>query len=181
VIVHETKALDDEDTTRIDALPVTTVEQTLLGLAAVASPNTVEMAFDAALSRGITTRSELERFVGRKRGRGRNGIGVLRALLVAHDPLAGLPESAMETKLKQLLRSHGLPAPVFQYEVWAEGRFVARVDAAYSDLRVAIEYDSYRYHTGKGALVRDSGCSAGAPSASRRPTFEQVVALQSAP
>jgi very-short-patch-repair endonuclease len=37
-----------------------------------------------------------------------------------------------------------------------QGVFVARVDAAYPELRIAIEYDSYEHHTGKLALVRDT-------------------------
>jgi very-short-patch-repair endonuclease len=32
---------------------------------------------------------------------------------------------------------------------------VARVDFAYPDLKIAIEYDSYEHHTGKAALDRD--------------------------
>jgi hypothetical protein len=52
----------------------------------------------------LTGRQKLEAFVDLKGARGRNGIGVLRKLLRIHDPLAGMPESAMETKLKRVLR-----------------------------------------------------------------------------
>ena len=62
----------------------------------------------------------------------------------------------METRLKRVLREHGLPTPRFQHEVRFDGRFVARVDAAYPELRLAIEYDSYEHHLGRAALVRDS-------------------------
>lgn len=155
-VVHETNLLDSVDLEVVDAISVTTVEQTLLGLAAVVSPNTVEMALDQAMTRGLTTPDRLDAFVVRKRGRGRNGVGVLRAQLDARDPHAGVPESAMETRLKQLLRRHGLPAPVFQYEIRHEGRFVARVDAAYPELRIAIEFDSYEHHAGRLALARDT-------------------------
>jgi len=34
--------------------------------------------------------------------------------------------------------------------------FAARVDAAYPEQRIALEYDSYEHHTGRGALVRDA-------------------------
>jgi very-short-patch-repair endonuclease len=81
---------------------------------------------------------------------------VLRNLLRSRDPLAGIPESAMETQLKRLLRKHQLPTPAFQYVIRRQGRFVARVDAAYPELRIAIEFDSYEHHTGKLALVRDN-------------------------
>ena len=62
----------------------------------------------------------------------------------------------METLLKRLLRRHGLPTPVFQYVIREGGRFIARVDAAYPELRIAIEFDSYEHHTGKLAIVRDN-------------------------
>jgi very-short-patch-repair endonuclease len=165
LVVHETTLLRPEDVEELDGIPVTTVEQTLLGLAAVMGPTVVEMAIDRALQRKLTTRVQLEAFVGDKGGRGRNGIGVLRDLLRQYDPLAGVPESAMETKLKRLLRSHGLPTPEFQHVIRHEGRFIARVDAAYPDLKIAIEYDSYEHHTGKRAIVRDND---------RRNTFRDI-------
>jgi very-short-patch-repair endonuclease len=156
LVVHETKRLDPADIDCVDGIPTTSVEQTLLGLAATVPDTVVEMAIDRALAKKMTTIARLEHFVAGKGKRGRNGIGVLRELLRNLDPLAGVPESAMETKLKQLLRRHGLPMPQFQYEIWHEGRFVARVDAAYPEHRIAVEYDSYEHHTGKEAIVRDN-------------------------
>jgi hypothetical protein len=156
LVVHETSLLLPDDTTEVDGIPVTTLDQTLLGLAAVGSPAVVEMALDRALRLGLTTMASLESFVGRKRQRGRNGSAVLGRLVETRDPLAKVPESAMETRMKQLLRRHGLPTPKFQYEIRHHGRFVARVDAAYPELRIALEYDSYEHHTGKLALVRDN-------------------------
>jgi very-short-patch-repair endonuclease len=156
LIVHETKALRETDITEVDGIPAMTVEHTLMALGAVCSPAVVELAVDAALRRELASLDSINAFVSALGRRGRNGIGVLRGLLEALDPVAGVPESAMETKLKQLLRRHGLPDPVFQFEVRNGGRLIARVDAAYPDLRIAIEYDSYEHHTGKAALVRDS-------------------------
>jgi len=155
MIVHETGLLSEDDICVVEGIPTASIEQTLLGLAAVL-PSSVEMALDRALHRKLTTVAALNRFVQRKGARGRNGIGVLRALVRDLDPLAGVPESAMETKLKQLLRRHGFPTPQFQYEIWHNGRFIARVDAAYPEHRIAIEYDSYEHHTGKQAIVRDN-------------------------
>jgi very-short-patch-repair endonuclease len=156
LIVHETKLLLPDDTTVREGIPVTSVEQTLLGLAAVCRPSVVDMALDRALRERLTTLAALEEFVIRKARKGRPGIGVVRELLEAHDPLNGIPESAMETQLKRLLRRHGLPTPVFQYVIRHDGRFVARVDAAFPELRIAIEFDSYAHHSGRLALVRDT-------------------------
>jgi very-short-patch-repair endonuclease len=156
LVVHETDLLRELDIVTVDGIPATSVEQTLLGLAAVSGQVITEMALDKALRLRLTTAHRLEEFVQHKGKRGRNGIGVLRALVSGLDPLVGLPESVMETKLKQLLRRHGLPSPVFQYEIRDQDRFVARVDAAYPEHRIAIEYDSYEHHTGKLAIVRDN-------------------------
>jgi hypothetical protein len=156
LVVHETKLLLLDDVTEHDGVPVTTVEQTLLGLGAVTNSTILEMAVDRALHRGLTTRSRLDGFVRKKGARGRNGIGLLREILRTQDPLARVPESAMETKLKRLLRRHGLPTPAFQFEIRHHGQFIARVDAAYPELRIAIEFDSYEHHTGKLAVVRDN-------------------------
>ena len=156
IVIHESKLLCPEDIRTVDGIPTTSVEQTLLGLAAVVRSPTVEIALDRALHLGLTSSRRLEQFVELKGAQGRNGVGVLRDLLRMHDPLAGLSESAMETKLKQLLRRHGLPNPTFQYEIWHDGRFIARVDAAYPDHRLAIEFDSYEHHTGRLAIVRDN-------------------------
>lgn len=51
-------------------------------------------------------------------------------------------ESPMETRMRLRLIDAGLPIPVSQWEVKTPGgAFVARVDLAYPELRVAVEYD----------------------------------------
>jgi very-short-patch-repair endonuclease len=156
LVVHETGMLPPEDVGLVDGIPCMTVERTLLSLGAVLAASVVEMAVDEALRRELTTLSALDAIVRRLAGRGRGGVGVLRRMVALHSKDAALTESVMETRLKQLLRRHGLPGPEFQHEVRSGNRFVARVDAAYPDSRIAIEYDSYEHHTGRAALVRDS-------------------------
>lgn len=65
-------------------------------------------------------------------------------------------ESPMETRVLQLLRRHGLPAPERQFVIERHGVFVARVDLAFPRWRIAIEYDSFEWHLGSAALVRDA-------------------------
>jgi len=156
LIVHETKVLDPADVTMVDGIPVTTPERTLLDLGAVQRRLVVEMALDNALRRDLTTHVALRGLLQRLGRRGRNGVGCLRAILDERVPEQAVPESEMETKLRRVLRGNGLPDPVPQYEVLDHGRFVARVDFAYPDRKIAIEYDSYQEHTGKLALVHDS-------------------------
>jgi hypothetical protein len=142
--------------TVVDAIPGMTIERTLLSLGAVLPSSVVELALDAALRRELTTLDQVRSTLRRLGRPGRNGAGVLRHLVDRHDSETAITESVMETRLQQLLRRHALPMPIFQYEVRSGNRFVARVDAAYPECRVAIEYDSCEHHTGRAALVRDS-------------------------
>jgi hypothetical protein len=65
-----------------------------------------------------------------------------RAAAVRAAALAdGLAESPPETRLRLLLHRSGLPVPIAQYEVWVGGRFIAKVDFAWPELRFAVEYD----------------------------------------
>jgi hypothetical protein len=156
LIVHETKALSSSDLTVVDGIAVTTVERSLLDLGAVRSAQTVERAVEAALRDDKTTLAALEATVRRLGRRGRNGAGVLRGVLDLRTPSRPLTESDMELLLLQVLRSNGLPEPEVQYVVRKNGRFIARVDAAYVEWKIAIEYDSYRWHSGKHAHERDN-------------------------
>lgn len=56
-------------------------------------------------------------------------------------------ESPKETETRLLLTGAGLPEPMIQYVVSAHGRFVARVDLAYPQWRVAIEYEGDGHRT----------------------------------
>jgi very-short-patch-repair endonuclease len=63
----------------------------------------------------------------------------------------------METMLLRVLRQHGFAEPETQYVILdVAGGFVAQVDAAYPQWKIAIEYDSDEHHAGKLAHRRDS-------------------------
>jgi hypothetical protein len=157
VEVHESKVLDPIDMTVIDGIPVTSAERTLFDLGAVCSPLVVRMAFDKARRVGLVTYGSTELALRRLARRGRPGSRVLRVVLASRDPAQSPSESEMETLMLDVIERHGLPAPVPQFEVHdSNGRFLARVDAAYPEARVAIEYQSYQEHTGPEPLVRDS-------------------------
>jgi len=156
LVVHETTRLEPIDITEVDGIPVTTPERTLLDLGAVCSPSVVEMALDAAERRGLVTLSSVGAMLTRLARRGWNGVRPLKNLLDAKSPDRAVPESEMETMMLQVLRRNGLPEPVPQFEIRVDGQFVARVDAAYPEQRIALEYDSYQEHTGRLAHDRDT-------------------------
>jgi very-short-patch-repair endonuclease len=155
LVVHESTALAPIDVAVVAGIPVTTVARTLFDLGACYRAGMVELAMDRALSRGMVTLGELHATVRRLSRRGRPGGSTLRQLLDARDPSRRPTESVMETKLLQVLRAGGLPEPVPQYEVWQGSACIGRVDLAYPEARIAIEYDSDEFHTGRGATRRD--------------------------
>jgi hypothetical protein len=144
------------------------------------------MVLDAAERRELVTRQSLRLMLRRLGRSGRSGVGTLRRLLDARSPGRKPTESEMETMLVQVLRRHGFPEPFTQYKIRCAGRFVARVDAAYPEWRIAIEYDSYEYHAGRKAHDRDNarrnkdrGCRlAPGDSDSRGPTSRRTRALR---
>lgn len=154
--VHESRALDPIDVTFVDGIPTTTVERTLLDLAgAYRSSRVIELALENALRRGLTTIPRLQAMLQRLGRPGRRGVRRLRPLVEARDPRRRVTDSEMETLLLRTLRDAGLPDPVVQHEVWVGSAFLGRVDAAYPDARIAIEYDSDEFHTGRVAVRRD--------------------------
>ncbi len=92
---------------------------------------------DALVGRGCTDLAAVRRAAAAATGPGCRRARHVAALA---DGLAGSPQ---ETRLRLLLGSSALPAPVAQFEVHdAEGRFVARVDFAWPAHRLALEYDA---------------------------------------
>ena len=64
-------------------------------------------------------------------------------------------ESPKETETRLLIIGAGLPEPVVQHEIYDRGRFVARIDLAYPELKIAIEYEGDGHRTSKEQWRRD--------------------------
>jgi very-short-patch-repair endonuclease len=79
------------------------------------------------------------------------GSRVARDVARLADGLAGSPQ---ETRLRLLVHRAGLPAPVAQFRIFDAVGFVARVDFAYPELRLAIEYDGL-WHAEPGQFAKD--------------------------
>jgi predicted transcriptional regulator of viral defense system/very-short-patch-repair endonuclease len=157
LVVHESRLLTTADIAFVHAIPCTTIERTLFDISGLGKPRTLELALDAALRRDLTSFVSLNEAADRIAKRGRRGSARFRAALAARAPGEAVPESAPERLLAILLTHQGLPAPEFQHVVRdATGAFVARVDLAYPEWKILVEYDSYQEHVGRLALVRDS-------------------------
>lgn len=68
--------------------------------------------------------------------------------------VSGLAESPPESRLRVLVLESGLPAPEVNFRVLANGAFIARVDLAWPELKVALEYDG-AYHDDPAQIAKD--------------------------
>jgi very-short-patch-repair endonuclease len=140
------------DRARTAGLPVTSVERTLVDLAAFVAEAAVEDALEASLRRGLTTVERVrERLAVAQPGR----PGVQRLRSVLHQRGGGRAAgSDLETKVLRLLRAAALPPPVRQHEVRVgDQRYF--LDLAWPDRRLAIELDGYESHRGRRAFSDD--------------------------
>jgi hypothetical protein len=105
---------------------------------------------DAALRSATCTSSELDAAVREQKGR--RGIVKMRDLL----PLAdGRSESAMESEARLVFIDACLPRPELQYEIVDRTGQLWRVDFAWPDELVAVEYDSMEWHANPNSWKRD--------------------------
>src|SRR3954470_16044707 len=107
---------------------------------------------DAALRSGTCQRDDLSRAAAQQAGR--RGIVAVRDLI----PLAdGLAESPMESEARLVMIDGGLPRPVLQYEILDGNGERRRVDFAWPEERLAVEYDGEDWHSSAEAMRRDRG------------------------
>lgn len=123
-----------------DGVPTSPPARLLVELALVLGPVDLVVAADALLREARTPRDELRATLQRSRAYG--SAAALTALGLARDRV----DSAMETRLRLLLHLAGLPEPVVNYEVrTVDGRLLFRLDLAWPQWKVAVEYDG-RHH-----------------------------------
>jgi hypothetical protein len=131
------ETLADTDIVTIDGLRVTTAVRTAFDCARWLHGVERVVVVDALTHANLVTIDQIRGYVaGSYRLR---NLRRAELILDLADPLA---ESPMETRLRVLLIEWGLPRPVSQLDVRdRDGRFVARLDLAFPDAKLAVEYD----------------------------------------
>jgi Protein of unknown function (DUF559) len=145
--VHRTE-LDPADLEERDFVPVTSALRTAWDVAVLESVGTAVAALDAMVRAGTVREVDLQAMADR--GTGRWGVTKVRRAVALVDPRA---ESAPESRVRVACVLAGL-TPVPQYEVRVGGVLLGRVDLAFPEARVAIEYEG-AYHFEDGQIVRD--------------------------
>ena len=140
--------VDAAEIRRVHGIRVTSPAATALRLAGALPRVAAVSAVDRLAQSGQVT---LDRI--RELAAGARGPGSARARTVVG--LAdGLAESPQETRVRLLMADCGLPRPVAQYRVVVDGSFVARVDFAWPEQKVALEYDG-RWHADPRQFAKD--------------------------
>jgi hypothetical protein len=139
VRLHHTE-LFPQDLVVVDDLPVTTALRTAWDVMALEPLGPAVAALDAMVREEAVSLAQLEALV--HGGGGRWGVGRVRRAVPLVDPRA---ESPQESRLRVVLVLAGLQ-PVPQFEVFDGGRFLARVDLAWPEARLAVEYEGAPLH-----------------------------------
>ena len=152
VIVRRCHDLLEEHVLERSGLPVTSIPRTIVDLA----PHVSERHLSSILSSLIVERrvqiDNVWAVVDQVARRGKPGIANMRRVLAERDegPRTGTP---LERLGASVLRDFGLPEPLFEYPMpWDCSR---RFDAAYPSAKLAIEWDSRRWHDDPDAFQRD--------------------------
>jgi very-short-patch-repair endonuclease len=140
--------LEDAEIAEKDRIPVTSIERTLLDMAARLDDKQAERALVAADRTGKLRWQELDRLVARTPRR--PGAPRLRRAMLAVDPAAMHATSPLEVDFLTLCKREALPSP--QVNVWVEGFLV---DFLWPLERVVVETDGYIYHAGRPAFEND--------------------------
>lgn len=153
LLVHRVRPWMEGEIVAHRGLRVTGAERTIADLAGTLDPQGLEGLVDEALRRRCTSERDLVKYIAAYGGRGPRGAARLHAVLSER---VGAPtESRLETLLARLFRSSSLPQPVRQHPIICDGRFVARVDFAWPQYRVAVEAQSRTHHADKTSFERD--------------------------
>ncbi|WP_457206368.1 hypothetical protein [Nocardioides sp. P5_C9_2] len=136
-IVHHVGGLDDSDVETINGVRVSRVPRCAVEIISITSTEPALVAVNGMLHAGLMTYDELSAAAREMR----HWPSTISANLVLH--LAdGRMESVAETRTDFLCWSQHLPRPVPQVVIRDEnGREVARVDFAWPDLKVFLEFD----------------------------------------
>jgi len=140
---HETRRLGPADIARVDGIPVTSVERTLIDVGRYWPADRVGRFLDDAVAAGDTSYDAFAERVAALRRRGQPGIAVARQVLADREVTEGTP---FEQAMRRLLRTTSLPEAVREHPVVVGSRLYF-VDFAFPEARLGIECDSLTWHT----------------------------------
>jgi hypothetical protein len=151
-VVHTTTSLPKGDIRRVDGLPVTSPERTIVDLArAGTAPKLLEAAIDSSIRLRLTTLDHIVSRINQCGGTSRWGVAQLDTLV-----LTSGGHSVLERQFLTLVKQSGLPMPKPQVIHRSDGRHVARVDFLFEDEGVVVEVSGGRGHSSAAERSKDA-------------------------
>ncbi len=138
---HESTDLDRCSIARRQGIPITDPDRTMLDVGRYLGIPRLGRVVEAARRAGLVTWSSLIATLVRHARQGRHGTRRLRAVILSGAHRDEITDSDFELIVLSLLVDSGLPEPALHHRVEHGGRFVAEVDLAYPQWKIAIECD----------------------------------------
>lgn len=152
VAVRLTRDWSAKDLLRKDGVRITSATRTIIDLAGQgATAHELERAIDSAVRLRLTSIPTLTKRMSELGKSGREGIPVLRELL-----LDSGGESCLERRFLRLLRDVGLPRPQTQVTFKVRSSKAIRVDFLYPEQRVVVEVSGRVGHTSDSDRRKDA-------------------------
>lgn len=148
VLVHRT-SLRPVDSVVVDDLPLTTPVRTAWDVATLETVPTAVALLDGMVRQGYVGEAQLGSMLVEMRGRWRHArVEKVFALV------DGRSESPPESWVRVACVRAGLPMPTPQFVVMKDGEFLGKVDLAWPEARVVVEYEG-AYHFDGVQIVKD--------------------------
>lgn len=144
-VIHRPVRIDERDVAMRKGFRVTSPVRTVIDLGAVLDDDVLPKAVEAFLRSRRVGVSLLRWKCDDLDHPRRTGPRRVRAVLDDRALGDALADSPIEVHFAELCRSHGIPMPVFQFEVVVDGH-TRRIDFAYPDRLLAIEIDGWEHH-----------------------------------
>ncbi|MCV7078893.1 endonuclease domain-containing protein [Mycobacterium szulgai] len=149
-IVARDEVLDDDESTRVVGLPVTTLARTAYDLGRHLPRNQAVARLDALMRATAVAVDKVLLLADRHPGA--RGVRHLRAALALVDSGAASPR---ETWLRLLLVDAGLPTPTTQIPINDNYRALAMLDMGWPEFGVGVEYDGDHHRSDRRQYAKD--------------------------
>jgi len=145
-------ALEEDERTALNTIPVTTVSRTLLDLAAVVPRQRLERALREAEVRRLGDSASLEVLL--ERNPRRRGTATIRSVLASGRIGDGVTRSKLEERFGAFLDDAALPRPLLNVHVEIPGRLI-ECDCLWRTERLIVELDGHAIHGRRAAFEDD--------------------------
>jgi hypothetical protein len=153
--VYQDVTMATERIVKVDGIPTTTVERTILDLCRIFERMRAVTLIERAIREGRTNLPRLARVLGTGGAPNRRGGRTLQWVLRNRFAI-GVTDSEAEDLFIRLARTHGAPRGyVHHHVVHDAGRHIAELDFAYLEELVDIEVDGDEFHADPASVQRD--------------------------